>query len=78
MILVKKKRAAPAAKNNEDDDAKRKRIEDLKALESQMKSSFLNVVKNLQCFSGSKAISRKAKDRAGREHEAPSREQKAA
>lgn len=38
MVLVKKKRAAPVNSNNEEADAKKKRIDDLKALESKMKS----------------------------------------
>jgi hypothetical protein len=38
MVLVKKKRAAPTSSKNEEADAKKKRIEDLKALESKMKS----------------------------------------
>jgi hypothetical protein len=38
MVLVKKKRAAPSSAKNEEADAKKKRIEDLKALESKMKS----------------------------------------
>jgi len=38
MVLVRKKRAAPISVNNEEADAKKKRIEDLKALESKMKS----------------------------------------
>ena len=38
MVLVKKKRAAPVSAKNEEADAKKKRIDDLKALESKMKS----------------------------------------
>lgn len=41
MVLVKKKRAAPTSSKNEEADAKKKRIEDLKALESKMKSKQL-------------------------------------
>jgi len=37
MVLVKKKRAAPTSSKDEEADAKKKRIEDLKALESKMK-----------------------------------------